>query len=296
MADKPYANPEKYDNAYGSLPGATPQYAVNDGKAPQDYKETTAKLFLSLDSAQRARLTSYVADVGDDQRTAVLAELLASNGYIEFLLQRASHGLQEKLEIAETLADRYAAYAFGQTPPSFSYQVALLNGRQDDQAYNFFRLYHHVLRAIQMARLQCEVHLQYSGMVVSGVMTSLQWELQGSDESVCYGAFNMLVRKVTVLGVGGFWTPVAVETAPPSGFTSSVLSTVGRTSVSTVNVPAPGESVAPQDGAAPPSAEKKDTVDDPAIKDAATGKGAATESGSWLGNMLLSGGMYGGTP
>jgi hypothetical protein len=77
-----------------------------------------------------------------------------ANGYLDFLIQQVQMPLQEKVQVTETLSDNYVAYAFGQSPPMWQFQGALINTVQDDQASNMFRLYTQILRATQMARRQ----------------------------------------------------------------------------------------------------------------------------------------------
>ena len=244
---------------FGRWPGATPRYAKNTGGVNDDFKNSMARMYLWLDDNQRKKLTAMTS--GDARLTGLIGKLAAAardgvGGYIEFLLQNANHAFREKLEIIDTLADKYSAYAFGQAPPEFTYSAVLLNSMQDDQAKNMFRLYRSVLRAIQTAHLKADVHLQYDGMIVSGVLTTFQWQLQAQDESYCPGGFTMLVRRITLLptgstdiydGTGGVVTTAAASTGVLNGL--RVTATAGAATRPVTLTPVP--QVAPNASSAP---------------------------------------------
>jgi hypothetical protein len=163
-------------------------------------------MYLWLDATTYARFQDVTKSF--DSRTKELAARIASSenagnqggfGYVEFLLQSASHPLREKIDVVDTLADHFAAYSFGQEPPTFTYEMMLINSKQSDQANNMFRLYRNILRATALASLRTEVHLQYNGMIVSGAVLGFSWSLSAMDESYCPASFSILVRKITLL-------------------------------------------------------------------------------------------------
>lgn len=188
---------------------ATPKYALGHPRTDA-YKNTMARLYVFVaDQATADRVKRHASP--DPTTQELVKQLLRypenntdtsavkGTGYIQFLLQSATHQFQEKVEVVETLADKYAAYAYGSQPPTYRYSVALLNSKQDDHAANMFRIYWSFLRALQLAEAKLEVIFQYNQMVVTGAMTSLSWTLTGADESVCMGNFDILVRKTLLL-------------------------------------------------------------------------------------------------
>lgn len=192
------------------IPGATPKYAKQEART-DGYKDTMARMYLYFNNdPARANLDAYFGSLDDARLTALKDKVVgtapgaaapagASLGYIEFLLQTASHKYDEKIDVIETLADKYVAYAYGSSHPVFFYQIAMLNNKQDDQAANMYRLYWHVLRATRLANTQAEVYFEYDRMIVCGAMRAFSWSLQATDESYCQGSFEILVRRVLLL-------------------------------------------------------------------------------------------------
>lgn len=192
------------------IPGATPKYA-KQAERTDGYKDTMARMYLYFkDPASSQNLTAYFRGLGDARLNNLKDKVVgtapapggtagASLGYIEFLLQTASHKYDEKIDVIETLADKYVAYAYGSSHPVFFYQIAMLNNKQDDQAANMYRLYWHVLRATRLANTQAEVYFEYDRMIVCGAMRAFSWSLQATDESYCQGSFEILVRRVLLL-------------------------------------------------------------------------------------------------
>lgn len=288
--------------AFSSWPAATPKYAKNDG-AVRDFQDTMARMYLWLDATTYARFTAVSKDF--DARTKGIAERLASKdgaatggfGYVEFLMQQASHPLQEKVDVVDTLADHFATYSFGQAPPTFTYEVALLNNRQDDQANNMFRLYRNILRATALASLRTEVHLQYNGMIVSGAMLSFNWSLNAADESYCPGAFSVLVRKITLLNDPEDQYDSSVKLSGAAGLTDNVLADllpkrlrgVAGTAVQLVPeeaTPPPAAGPAPAPAAAAPSAAEQQRLTRQRSTELTAALAAATQgNGAYVRNM-----------
>lgn len=298
--------------AFSSWPAATPKYAKNDG-AVRDFQDTMARMYLWLDATTYARFTAVSEDF--DARTKGIAARLASQhgatnsggfGYVEFLMQQASHPLQEKVDVVDTLADHFATYSFGQAPPTFTYEVALLNNRQDDQANNMFRLYRNILRATALASLRTEVHLQYNGMIVSGAMLSFNWSLNAADESYCPGAFSVLVRKITLLDDPENQYDDSVKLSGAAGLTDKVLADllpkrlrgVAGTAAQLIPeqaTPPPAAGPAPAPAAAAPTAAEQQrltrqraTVLTAALAAAQTGDGAYVATNPPLAPVTVS--------
>lgn len=194
---------------FGDL-GATPKYALNNDYTPLnvDGRHTMARMFVYVGDGEYAKFLQSVFNetaLSNDSVTQQLARVVAGydnyspdsgTGYVDFLLQRASHSVSEKIQVVETLSDNYVAYLFGQAPPTFSYSGVLINTKQDDQAANMFRLYRHILRGTQLARRNKLVRLQYDGMVVSGTMLGLSWELSAETEMAVPFQFQVLVQDI----------------------------------------------------------------------------------------------------
>lgn len=229
------------------IPGATPKYAKQDqpGGRTDGYKDTMARLYLYFKEAGKAsKLTEYLNSLTDERLKTQLAEKIynknpqkPNTGYIEFLLQSATHKFEEKIDVVETLADKYVAYAYGSSHPVFYYQIAMLNSKQDDQAANMYRLYWHVLRATRLANAEAEVYFEYDRMIVCGAMRNFSWSLQANDESYCQGSFEILVRKVLFLpdeiNKSTYDNDAAALTTGPSVMTGNFESVVANTGAAT---------------------------------------------------------------
>jgi hypothetical protein len=207
-ADHKNANAQRFGarapiGVFGEMPGSTPKYARNRG-TEQDFRETMARMFIQIGPNE---YTKFVNSVPEESRA--LASVLAGPGgtpgrkggagYIDFLLQSAQHGLQEKFDVTEVLSDNYVAYFFGQQAPTFAYSANLINSYQDDQAMNMLRIYRDMGRGSQLARRSKLVRLRYDSLIVAGVMTNLQWNLAAENEMVVPASWNLLVKSLTLL-------------------------------------------------------------------------------------------------
>lgn len=290
MADSPWVpgagDKQIVGGAFSAWPAATPKYATNAGK--KDFKESMARMYLWLDADTKTRFDAVMR--GKSDRTQEIAKRIAGTentsggfGYVEFLLQAASHSLQENIDVVETLADEFASYSFGQQPPVFQYAVELLNNKYDDQAQNMFRLYRDILRASALASLQTEVHLQYDGMIVSGVMMNFSWSLSAADESHCPGSFSLLVREVTLLDDSPSYYD-NINSKPSTQLAANTLASLlpvvtsgVRTAVQIADAPAP----APEAAGAPASAEA--TRGDAPVTTASTILSTTSTGGTYTG-------------
>ena len=128
------------------------------------------------------------------------------HGYIDFLLQNATHSFSEKVQVSETLSDSYVAFFFGHSPPVFQYSGTVLNTYQDDWTMLMFRIFRDLARGTQMARRNLILRLKYDSMIVSGVMTEFQWILTAGAEMSVPFSFSLLVKDIQVL-YGGMSPP-----------------------------------------------------------------------------------------
>lgn len=218
------------------LIGATPKYARNHGhRLDGAHHNTLARLFVRLDPSEKEL---FFASIGDEFTRTHAARRLAgvftdvrpapqghrsaattgretpdpvTNGYLDFLITNVQMGVQEKVQVSETLADNYVAYFFGQSAPQWQYSGMLINSVQDDQATNFLRLYAHILRGTQMARRQKVASLKYDSYIVVGVMTNLQLSLKSDNELLIPFGFTFLVKKILITNYTSDWRPTSAE-------------------------------------------------------------------------------------
>lgn len=212
-------------------PVNTPTWAGYGPGAPanntnRDFSDTMARLFLQLTADEATALQSASGELALVTSLAGQGNGQGSYGYINFLMQSASHSLREVLQVVETLDDLYSGYSFGQQPPTFQYSVALINNKQDAQAHKMFKVYREILRSNRLAHNKMICHLSYDGYLVSGYLTGFTWQLQAADESMVSAQFEMLVKGVqvsltmptgnpTITGNAGFSitaTPAATST------------------------------------------------------------------------------------
>jgi hypothetical protein len=190
-----------------SSPVSTPIYSNNDltgknlGTNTTNYATKMARLALNLTTleitALKRRLPALTGLI--DQLAGSGEAALGTYGYIDFLLQSASHRLNETISVSETLDDLYAGYAFGQSPPVFGYSVILLNNKQDLHAHKMFLIYRELLRAYALTHHRALCYMIYDGYAVSGYIRDFSWTLQAADESYVQGEFSLLVKGMQLL-------------------------------------------------------------------------------------------------
>src|SRR3972149_5021833 len=126
------AKPELYNpgqqGVFGANPLMTPKYARNSGLRDAEYRETMARLYISLADVGRQAIDNYLATLPDQQTKALAQVLGASNakgsagtGFIDFFLTSAQESFQEVMQVDKVLADDYVAFFYGQSPPVFQY-------------------------------------------------------------------------------------------------------------------------------------------------------------------------------
>jgi hypothetical protein len=201
-------NPRQY-GVFSANPLATPKYALNNG-TPRDaeYKETLARMYISLAGTSDELKKAYLRSLPNDARVNALAQVLigpnttrdtASNGFIDFFLQQVNESFQEKLQVEEVLGDNYVAWYFGQAPPVFQYNGTLLNSKQDDQVTGFALAYQHLIRGSALAQRGTLLRLRYDNIIVGGSVNSMTRILNAENEMACPFAFSILVKEYIVL-------------------------------------------------------------------------------------------------
>lgn len=207
------AKPELYNpgqqGVFAANPLMTPKYARNiaNGVARDaEYRETMARLYISLADVGPQAITNYLATLPDQQTKALAQVLLASNnkgsggtGFIDFFLTSAQESFQEVLQVDKVLADDYVAFYYGQSPPIFQYSGVLLNSMQDDHRSGFARAYLELLRGTQLARRGALARLRYDSVIVSGTMNTHQQVLVAENELAVQFSFSFLVKEYIIL-------------------------------------------------------------------------------------------------
>jgi hypothetical protein len=184
-------------------PLATPKYARNTGLRDAEFRDTLARLYISLADAGETVQTAYLNSLPEDAR--VLAQVLlgansqGGTGYVDFFLTQASEAFQEIVQVDKVMADDYVAFFYGQQPPTFTYSGTLLNSLQDDQRGGFARAYQQLLRGTQLARRGALARLRYDSVVVTGTLIAHQQQLNADNEMAVPFSFSFLVKEYVVL-------------------------------------------------------------------------------------------------
>lgn len=197
-------NPRQ-QGVFADNPLMTPKYAKNRGLRDAEFRDTLARIYISLADASDAVRSAYLASLPGDQATQALAQVLlggnsqGGSGFIDFFLTSISEPFQEIMQVDKVLADDYVAFFFGQSPPQFQYSGMLLNSMQDDQRSGFGKAYQLMLRGTQMARRGALARLRYDSVVVSGVMMAHQQQLVAENELAVPFSFTFLVKEYVIL-------------------------------------------------------------------------------------------------
>jgi len=194
---------------FGANPLMTPKYARNNSNGvarDAEYRETMARLYISLADVGSTAISNYLAGLPDQQTKALAQVLLASNnkgsggtGFIDFFLTSANEAFQEVMQVDKVLADDYVAFYYGQSPPIFQYSGVLLNSMQDDHRSGFARAYLELLRGTQLARRGALARLRYDSVIVSGTMNTHQQVLVAENELAVQFSFTFLVKEYIIL-------------------------------------------------------------------------------------------------
>ena len=195
------------NGVFGLHPAMTPKYAVNAGLRDAEYRDSLARMFLSLSGASAQVKQAYlksVAGLGDD--VLALAKVLIGSmagphggtGFIDFILSQVQEQFQEKYQVSEVLGDSYVAYFFGQAAPVFSYSGFLINSFQDDQRIGMALAYQHLLRGTQCARRGSLLRLRYDSVIVSGTVLNMSQAINAENEVAVPFSFQMLVKEYIV--------------------------------------------------------------------------------------------------
>jgi hypothetical protein len=201
----------RQQGVFSANPLMTPKYAKNTGLRDAEFKDTMARLYVSLADVGPQAIKTYRDTLPDTQTKALADVLLATGkggspgtGFIDFFLTSANESFQEVMQVDKVLADDYVAFFYGQSPPIFQYSGVLLNSMQDDFRSGFARAYLELLRGTQLARRGALARLRYDSVIVSGVMTAHQQTLQSDNELAVPFSFSFLVKDYTILSNARF--------------------------------------------------------------------------------------------
>jgi len=199
--------PQTVLGVFSDYPGATPKYAINKGPRDAEYRETMARLYIDIGTAQE-RL-NFVKSCPPESRQ--LAQVLCGaakgaaggTGFIDFLLTDVQESFQEKVQVVEPLSDNFVVYTFGQRAPTFSYSGVLLNTYQDDQRVWMLRMYRDILRSTQLARRRKLARLRYDSVIVSGVFIMHNQGLSAQTQMMATFQFQFIPMQYVI------YTPAA---------------------------------------------------------------------------------------
>jgi hypothetical protein len=200
---------------FGLHPLMTPKYAVNKGSRDAEFKESLARMYVSLASSSKAVKDAYLNAL-PDERTRALAKVLLSagqnveTGFIDFFLTQVNETFTESLQVDKVLGDNYVAFYFGSEPPVFQYSGMLLNSQQDDQRSGFALAYQHLIRGTQLARKGALLRLRYDSVIVSGSVNSMSQVMNAESEMLVPFNFTLLVKEYLLLPPQNF-TKLAQE-------------------------------------------------------------------------------------
>ena len=228
---------------FAAQPFMSPKYARHRPNRNHEYEDTMARMFIKVAPDLYEKFLASLDDADTRQIATVLAgddNTQGGHGYIDFLLQSANHGFEEKFQITETLSDSYVAFFFGHAPPIFQYQGILLNTYQDDWTMRMFRIFRDLGRGTQLAKRNLVLRLKYDSMIVTGAMTNFNWSLTAGQQTANSFAFNLLVKSIHVI-YGGLAPPTRFEreeSFTPQGF-QLVGAGVGDTAASQTYIGSP---------------------------------------------------------
>lgn len=193
-------------------PFATQKHMLHRGPTRHDYEETMARMFIQVSPKL---YKSFMNSIKDPENARIANVLVGDNikqggtGYIDFLLQRANHALNEKFQVVETLADNFVAFFFGMQAPVFSYSGTLLNTYQDDWTARMFRIFTEFGRGTQLAKRRVLMKLRYNNMIVTGGMINFESANTADIQMACSFSFNFLVTRIDLL-FKGFSDPTQI--------------------------------------------------------------------------------------
>lgn len=201
IADDPSV--QRQQGIFADQPLSTPKYARNIGARDNEFRNTMARLYISLADASPATQAAYLA--GLPQEAQALAQVLLGNnnqgasGFIDFILSQAVEQVAEVVQVEKVVGDDYVAFFFGQAPATFQYSGFLMNSMQDDQRSGFAVAYNQILRGTKLAQSGALARLRYDSVIVSGTLTMHQQTLNAENEMAVPFSFSFLVKEYFIV-------------------------------------------------------------------------------------------------
>jgi hypothetical protein len=201
-----------------TLQGFTPKYAINRGSREFQHKNTLARLYMQVPTNERTLFDSSISD--PILRSSIVPQLIGDataqvtdTGYMDFFIQNISCGLQEKMQVVETLSDNYVVYFFGYNAPQWNYQGTLVNTVQDDQLTSWLRMYMQLTRGTQLARRGKVISLRYDSFVVTGTLFNMSWQHNAQNEIGVPFSFSLLLKRLFIVRSTLGWKPTTPNAA-----------------------------------------------------------------------------------
>lgn len=243
---------------YAQFPLATPKYMRMRRPVDAEFKDTSARMFLSLADASPDARQRYLRALPPDPAVQKLARVLTGDaaspsggtGFIDFVLQQADEPLSEKFQVSETLGNGFVVYMFGSAPETWTYSGTLLNTFQDDQRVGMFLAYEELMRGTRCAERGSLFRLRYDGFVVSGTILSFRQGIRAENEMASSFVVQVLVKQVIVIFEPRV-SDVIVDDAFSAGLTLPDLSAGSDVRVRATMFASPGASGRSAAGAAP---------------------------------------------
>ena len=224
-------NPNQ-QGVFALFPAMTPKYARNAGERDAEYKETLARMYLSLAGTDVEAKNAYLRTLPPDANIQALAKVLIGDtastgtGFIDFFLDQIQESFSEKVQISEVLSDHYVAYFFGAAPPIFTFSGTLLNSFQDDHSVGMYQAYTYLLRGTECAKRGSLLRLRYDSVIVSGTIVSMSKTLNAQNELAVPFNFQLLVKEYIVVIPPSLATTKVEESFDPN----HVLTPIGSAS------------------------------------------------------------------
>ena len=199
---------------FSSFPTYSEKWARHAPRKP-DFMDTMARMFIRIPAGDYDK---FLAELEDPETRRIATYLTGDDagkggvGYLDFILQDATHQYNEKLQVCETLSDNYVAFFFGHQAPMFTYRGTLYNTYQDDWAMRMLRIFRDLARGTQLARRGLVLYLKYDSIIVQGAMVDFRYNVQAGREMAVNFDFSLLVKRVSIVyGSEGYPTDLIGE-------------------------------------------------------------------------------------
>ena len=187
------------DKGIGTSIGTTVT-GTDDGNVVIEDHSTKRQLTVSTQALKDAKLNVAKLRLVSTVPNKEVDKDVAGKAFIGFILSSVQESHSEKLEIVPLPGDSYASYFYGGNPRQFTFSGTLLNTDQDKWRDSFELMYEKYLRGSASSRNFNIVQVSYDTRVVSGWLTSLSQQLDGSNDRFSMFSFTLLVSRIDMLG------------------------------------------------------------------------------------------------